>query len=102
MVISGTVHCPSINVFRDCFTHKKCPNCCLISLSNLNHFSHIYTSSDAHFQSEHTSNLFRASLGRSSGLLSHFNLLQDCFKSVLQMKGALYKKKTDPMSETGL
>ena len=41
-----------------CSTHNRCRNCCLISLSNLNRFSHIYTSSDAYFQSECTGSNF--------------------------------------------
>ena len=35
-------------------------NRCLINLSNLIQFSHIYTSSDAHFQYKSTGNIFRA------------------------------------------
>ena len=70
------------NLFRDCFTNKRFPNCCLISLSNLNRFSHIYTSSDVHFQSKCTSNIFGAGIGGSAGLPSHFNLFRECFKSV--------------------
>ena len=61
-----------------CFTHKRCRNCCLISLSNLNRFSHIYTSSDAYFQSEYTGSIFGASLRPVCNYAEPFQFIPRC------------------------
>ena len=68
-----------LNLFWECFTHKRCRNCCLISLSNLNCFSHIYTSSDAYFQFECTGNIFGAGLRPVRRCAEPFQFIPRCF-----------------------
>ena len=65
------------------------PNHSLINLSNLIRFSHLYTIRCT-FSIQMHGNIFEASLDQSAGLPIHLNLFRECFKSVLQMKGALY------------
>ena len=71
--------CRAIWIYSECFTHKQCRKCCLISLSNLNCFSHIYTSSDAYFQFECTSNIFGAGLRLVCKCAKPFQYIPRCF-----------------------